>query len=54
MEKELSKPFFGFGWIETVMEFCKRTSTCESKPFLGFGWIETWVWKHLQKSFFSI
>ena len=36
-----SKPFFGFGWIETCQNEGKGYEQFSSKPFFGFGWIET-------------
>ena len=37
-----SKPFFGFGWIETKDGIVVTVpATFASKPFFGFGWIET-------------
>ena len=36
-----SKPFFGFGWIETDLTTFNEGLKVASKPFFGFGWIET-------------
>ena len=37
-----TKPFFGFGWIETTaQELYKMITQKSTKPFFGFGWIET-------------
>ena len=37
-----TKPFFGFGWIETLDVYLHYDfSNTSTKPFFGFGWIET-------------
>ena len=33
------KPFFGFGWIETLLNDLISFSLLPIKPFFGFGWI---------------
>ena len=40
---QASKPFFGFGWIETWRYGCCISKQLPSKPFFGFGWIETFL-----------
>ena len=36
-----TKPFFGFGWIETRIQEYQQRAGDATKPFFGFGWIET-------------
>ena len=36
-----TKPFFGFGWIETCLRVFCTIKQASTKPFFGFGWIET-------------
>ena len=36
-----TKPFFGFGWIETWYNNWVFGNAVTTKPFFGFGWIET-------------
>ncbi len=36
-----TKPFSGFGWIETNYLVNYLVNLVTTKPFSGFGWIET-------------
>ena len=36
-----TKPFSGFGWIETINTNIIEDAEHTTKPFSGFGWIET-------------
>ena len=48
-----TKPFSGFGWIETSLRFEQIMFLDTTKPFSGFGWIETFSPSILSSFFYT-